>query len=161
MTDTVIRNADTATDIRAIGGLFLEYAARHVGPDLTVESMTAEIATLPGEFQPPRGRLLLATVKGESAGCVGLRPIDADVAEVKRLFVRPEFRGLGIARLLISTLQTEARRAGYRRLRLDTIDEMHAAIELYRSVGFQEIAAYHDDFIEPRRFFELELDTPG
>ncbi|HJU89488.1 MAG TPA: GNAT family N-acetyltransferase [Gemmatimonadaceae bacterium] len=161
MTDTVIRNADTAADVHAVGGLFLEYAARHVGPDLTVESMTAEIATLPGEFQPPRGRLLLAMVRGESAGCVGLRPLDAEVAEVKRLFVRPELRGLGIGRLLLSRLQSEARRAGYRRLRLDTINEMRAAIELYRSFGFQEIAAYHDDFIEPRRFFELELGPAG
>jgi ribosomal protein S18 acetylase RimI-like enzyme len=157
MTETMIRNAGSEEELRAVGALFLEYAAGHSGPDLTVEGMAAEVAQLPGEFQPPRGRLLLATVHGESAGCVGLRPIDQDVGEVKRLYVRPTMRGLGIGRSLLSTLRSEASGAGYRSLRLDTIHEMHAAIELYRSFGFREITAYHDDFEEPRRFFELAL----
>ena len=157
MTEPVIRNAGSAEEVRAVGALFLEYAGRHLGPDLTLESMSAEVALLPGDFQPPRGRLLLATVKDESAGCVALRPIADGVGEVKRLYVRPAMRGLGIGKSLLSTLRSEARQAGYRLLRLDTIHEMHAAIELYRSFGFREITAYHDDFIEPRRFFELEV----
>ncbi|HXN55961.1 MAG TPA: GNAT family N-acetyltransferase [Myxococcales bacterium] len=117
----------------------------------------AELAGLPGEYAPPRGRLLIAHIGRTTAGCVALRSLDARTAEMKRLYVRPPFRHVGLGRVLVETACKEARRLGYERLRLDTLPLMKDAIALYRSLGFHEIPAYRDDALPGSLFLERPL----
>lgn len=107
-------------------------------------SFEAELAALPGTYGPPHGRLLLATSKGNPAGCVGLRRLTNDSSEMKRLYVDPEFHGKGVGRILVTTLISEARKIGYRRMLLDTGRKQIEAQNLYRSLGFTETAPYYD-----------------
>ena len=136
--------------------LFLEYAGS-LSFDLGFQDFAGELANLPGEYAAPCGALLLARVSGTSAGCVALRRIAAGTAELKRLYVRPEHRGLGLGRLLAEAIVEHARELEYQRLRLDTAPEMAAAHELYESLGFREIAAYRENPVGGARFLELEL----
>jgi len=136
--------------------MFREYA-EGLGFSLDFQGFEQEVATLPGEYAPPEGVLLLASVGGRAAGCVGLRPLDAETAEMKRLFVRNEFRGLGIGRRLVDRIVQEARRIGYRRLRLDTVPQMVEAIRMYQASGFVEIPPYRFNPIPGALFFELDL----
>ena len=119
--------------------LFQEYAAA-LGVDLCFQNFDAELATLPGEYAPPSGVLLLALVDGQLAGCGALRAMpDADypnACEMKRLYVRPAFRRFGLGRLLAEALMDHATQAGYSTLLLDTLDDMEAARGLYVSLGF-------------------------
>ena len=142
--------------LRQTRDLFQEYAAS-VGVDLCFQSFDEELATLPGNYAPPQGRLILASHDGLAAGCVAFRRIAAGVCEMKRLYVRHAFRGLGIGHLLVDRVIVEARAAGYERMRLDTLPSMGAAQELYRARGFREIPPYTRNPVPGALFLELEL----
>ena len=143
-------------DLEAVRRLFNEYA-QSLSVDLAFQSFEDEVAALPGGYAPPTGALLVARVGGEPIGCVALRAIDAETCELKRLFVRPAHRGGGVGLRLLESAVAEARRLGYRRLRLDTIPEMGRAQELYERFGFRDIAAYTENPVAGARFLELEL----
>ena len=139
--------------LEEVRALFLEYAAQ-LGFSLCFQGFDKELAGLPGAYGPPRGALLLAT--GE--GCVGLRPIDARTAEMKRLYVRPQARGTGLGRRLAAAVVEAARSRGYERVVLDTIaGKMDAAIALYRAMGFREIAPYYDNPLPGAIYLEMAL----
>ena len=152
--------ADTAPLIDAAREIFLDYA-RSLSGDLCFQNCEAELATLPGDYAPPEGRLLLAWVDHELAGCGALRGLaDTDYAnacEMKRLYVRPGFRGFGLGRMLAQSLLDEARSAGYSVMLLDTLDEMEAARELYSSLGFDEIPPYYFNPIAGAHYLKAEL----
>lgn len=124
---------------------------------LCFQGFAAELASLPGEYAPPRGRLLLARVGGAPAGCVALQGLDSGTAELKRLYVRPQFRHDGLGRALAEAACAEARKLGYARARLDTLPSMREAIALYRSLGFLEIPAYRENPASGALFLERAL----
>lgn len=140
-----------------MAGLFREYADS-LGFSLDFQDFDEELRSMPGEYAPPRGALFLARVEGQVAGCAGLRPIGPDICEMKRLYVRPAFRGHGLGRELATLLVARARARGYRRMRLDTVPTMNAAIRMYRSMGFVEIPPYRYNPIKGALFFELVLE---
>ncbi|MCH8036006.1 MAG: GNAT family N-acetyltransferase [Proteobacteria bacterium] len=127
------------------------------GKNALAGQIEAELASLPGSYAPPGGGVWLAHVDGALAGCVALRPHDGGTCEMKRLWVRPAFRGLGLGRRLAETGIAAARRAGYRTLCLDTLAFMDAARALYQTLGFHEIPAYYDNPLEDVRYLELDL----
>ena len=131
-------------DLRNVREMFLEYAA-WVSDDICFESFERELAGLPGAYAPPEGGLLVGMVNGQFAGCVGFRKLGAGAAEMKRLYVRPAFRDYGLGRDLTLRIADEAKRAGYKVLRLDTLPRMHRAIALYQGLGFLEIPGYGDN----------------
>ena len=137
--------------------LFREYADS-LGVDLSFQGFEDELARLPGEYAPPRGALLLARDgEADAAGCVGLRPLEPDVCELKRLYVRPASRAGGLGRALTLAAIDEARRLGYGRMRLDTLPSMGAARRLYAGLGFREIEPYRFNPIDGTQFLELAL----
>lgn len=152
-----IVEAASPAEITEARKLFREYSA-WLRIDLCFQNFEKELAELPGAYAPPRGRLLFA-VEGERVmGCIALRPLDEDVCEMKRLFVRPEFQGRGLGRILTEKIIEDARSIGYRRMRLDTIpSRMGRAVSLYRSFGFQEIAPYYQNPTEGTLYMELKL----
>lgn len=150
--------AASPEEIQAARELFLEYAD-WLQVSLCFQNFEQELAELPGDYAPPRGRLWLAMVNGALAGCVALREIGSGIAEMKRLYVRPAFRGTGLGRELTDRIIEEARNLGYRKLRLDTLPgKMDRAIALYRSRGFREIERYYDNPYGAAMFMELELN---
>ena len=145
-------------DIEAAAGLFREYEA-WLDLDLCFQGFEAELATLPGKYSPPNGRLFLARCDNDIAGCVALRKLSDGIAEMKRLFVRDSFRGQRVGAGLIEALLDSAREIGYQKLRLDTHPpKMKKAVNLYRSYGFIEIPPYYDNPHEDVLFMELDLD---
>ncbi|HVE40871.1 MAG TPA: GNAT family N-acetyltransferase [Planctomycetota bacterium] len=152
---TIVR-AQSSAEIEAVRGLIAEYV-EWLGIDLSYQSFPQEFAALPWRYAPPRGELLLALEGGEPAGCVALKPIDADSGEFKRFFVRPRFRGRGIGLDLGRAIVDRAREIGYRRMRLDTLPSMCAAVAVYRALGFRPIPAYHDTPVTGTLFMELDL----
>jgi ribosomal protein S18 acetylase RimI-like enzyme len=151
-----LRWAAGERDLAEIRQLFREYQ-RSLDVDLCFQGFEEELATLPGAYAPPSGRLILALHRGRAAGCVGLRPLAGGDCEMKRLFVRPEFRGLDLGRRLAQRLIGEARAAGHRRLLLDTLPSMTAAQALYRRLGFRPIAPYTANPVPGALFLGLEL----
>lgn len=152
-----IADADGAGDIETARKLFLEYA-RALGFSLCFQGFDEELAALPGAYAAPAGRLLLACADAATAGVVALRPLEAGICEMKRLYVRPAFRGKGIGEALVDRVIAEARAIGYRRMRLDTVaDRMQAAIALYRARGFIEIPAYYHNPLPRVLYLELAL----
>jgi ribosomal protein S18 acetylase RimI-like enzyme len=143
--------------IEQIRALFLEYGSS-LGFSLCFQSFDEELKSLPGAYAPPSGRLLLARCGDHAGGCIALRRIEAGICEMKRLYVRPGDRGLGLGRMLVELLIAEARAIGYECMRLDTVGSaMQDAIALYRRVGFKEIAPYSNIPIESALWMELVL----
>lgn len=151
-------NAESAAQIAVIRELFLEYA-NSLGFSLCFQSFDRELAGLPGDYAPPEGRLLLMECDGEPAGCVALHPLEAGICEIKRLYVRPRYRGKGLGRVLVERILSEARTAGYGRIRLDTVEPvMKDAVAMYRRFGFRDIPPYRENPIEGAMYLELELN---
>ena len=151
-----VQLARTDEEIATIRELFRDYASS-LGFDLSFQDFDRELAELPGVYAEPAGVLLLATFDGRPAGCVALRPFAAGVCEMKRLYVRAEFRGHGIGRALALEILERGRRIGYARMRLDTVPSMIEAIALYRELGFEPIAPYRRNPIEGTLYLEREL----
>ncbi|HEY6307574.1 MAG TPA: GNAT family N-acetyltransferase [Candidatus Angelobacter sp.] len=153
-----IFQAETPQQIAAARELMIEYATA-LGFDLCFQNFDEEMRTLPGKYAPPAGRILLANWNGQAAGVIAMRPLDeAGACEMKRLFVRPAFRGRSLGRALAERLIAEATAIGYRRMRLDTIQgTMDQAIVLYRAMGFYEIPAYYPSPVRETLFLELQL----
>lgn len=148
---------DVLEDVRAI---FREYAAS-LNVDLCFQGFEDELANLPGDYAEPRGALLLARVDGQIAGCCALRPLDnadyPNACEMKRLFVRTAFRGLGLGRQLAEAIMDAARIAGYAYVLLDTLDDMEAARTLYEDLGFVDIPPYYHNPIAGAHYLKAEL----
>jgi len=150
--------AESAVQFEQVRELWREYAA-WVQADLCFQNFEQELSDLPGRYAPPRGRLLLAVTQDEElAGCIALRQIGEGVCEMKRLYVRPGFRGQRVGRQLTTLLIEEARRIGYERMRLDTLPaQMSEAVSLYRAAGFKEIEPYYPSPIAGTLYMELKL----
>jgi ribosomal protein S18 acetylase RimI-like enzyme len=151
-----IRAAEFPCDLAVVRQLFREYA-ESLDIDLCFQNFEDELASLPGKYAPPQGRLLLAGEANEVLGCVALRPIDTESCEMKRLYIKPQARGLHLGRSLAERICQEAREAGYRRICLDTLTTMTTAIQLYESLGFKRIGPYVFNPVEGAIFLGLEL----
>lgn len=152
-----IFQAESSTHIALARELFLEYA-QSLGFSLCFQDFDKELGDLPGKYAPPVGRLLLAEYQSQVAGCVALRKLDNHICEMKRLFVRPQFRGKGFGRALADRVICEALQIGYIHMRLDTVEPfMKDAVAMYRRLGFREIAPYCENPIAGALYMELKL----
>ena len=152
-----ITQATSHGDLDQARELFKEYETS-LGISLCFQNFADELANLPGDYAPPRGRLLLAWEFDQLVGCVALRPVGPTTCEMKRLFLRPAYRSRGLGRVLVEAIIEEARKIGYTHMRLDTIsDRMGRAIELYKSIGFVEIEPYYHTPVDTTKFMELDL----
>ena len=151
-----IVHAQTAEHYECIRMLFLQYA-ESLDFDLGFQQFDDELDDIPGDYAPPDGCLILAEDDGKWAGCVALRRLEDDICEMKRLYVLPDFQSRGIGKILAQAVITEARTKGYAKMRLDTVESMHAARALYASLGFYVIKPYRYNPIDGASFMELEL----
>jgi ribosomal protein S18 acetylase RimI-like enzyme len=151
-----LTEARSVAEMEQARALFREYADG-LGVDLCFQGFEDELKTLPGKYAPPRGTLLLALRNGEPLGCVAVRPLEGETAELKRLYVRPAARGLGLGRRLTEAAIAFARGAGYRAIRLDTLAQMQAAQRLYAELGFRPIEPYRDNPLAGTAYLELAL----
>lgn len=159
-TGIALHLASSPADLDAIRLLFREYAAA-LKVDLCFQNFEQELAGLPGDYASPRGSLLLATVAGEPAGCCALRALDTsdypNAAEMKRLYVRPSYRGMGLGRRLAEEILEQALQAGFESVLLDTLDDMEAARALYDELGFQDIPPYYYNPIAGAHYLKVDL----
>jgi putative acetyltransferase len=154
-----IFQANSDADIQQARALFEEYASG-LGISLCFQNFDQELVNLPGDYAPPNGRLLVAMEDDQLAGCIALRKLEPGVCEMKRLFLRPAYRGKGLGRTLVEAIIDEALNVGYTHMRLDTLPgRMDKAIELYRSIGFVEIGPYCENPVDGAKFMELDLAT--
>src|SRR5579864_3887367 len=155
--DFSFRQAESAADIAQARELFLEYA-QSLGFSLCFQNFDKELAGLPGDYTPPDGCLLLAEFEGQIAGCVALHRLEDGICEMKRLYLRPKFRGKGLGRAIADRISAEAQASGYQRMRLDTVEPvMKDAVAMYRRIGFREIAPYCKNPIAGALYMELQL----
>jgi ribosomal protein S18 acetylase RimI-like enzyme len=158
--DTTVIAAVTDEHLDTVRFLFKEYA-ESIGIDLCFQAFEEELQQLPGDYAAPRGALLIAMANGQCAGCCALRPLDsvdyANASEMKRLYVRPSFRGLGIGRLLAEAILERARLADYASILLDTLDDMESARALYEELGFEEIPPYYFNPIAGAHYLKADL----
>lgn len=149
--------AESRTQITQARELFLEYA-QSLGFSLCFQNFDKELADLPGDYGPPDGRLLLVEYDGQLAGCVALHKLEPSICEMKRLYLRPQFRGKGFGRAFAERIIAEARQIGYERMRLDTVEPvMKNAVGMYRKLGFKEIAPYRENPMAGTLYMELLL----
>jgi putative acetyltransferase len=151
-----ILDAQAGENLKIIKKLFEEYA-ESLGFDLSFQNFDEELANLPGDYASPTGCLLLAIHQGHAAGCIALRRLSEGICEMKRLYVRPQFRRKGIGRELAKAVIERAGKTGYTRMRLDTVPTMDAARGLYESLGFKNIDAYRYNPLKGAIFMELTL----
>jgi ribosomal protein S18 acetylase RimI-like enzyme len=152
-----IKTAESLDDIETIRSLFIEYQ-QWLNVSLCFQGFDKELATLPGKYAPPSGRLYLALSDGAVCGCIALRPMEeTGVCEMKRLYVREAFRGQGIGRMLTEKVVADAKGIGYVTMRLDTLQQMESARGLYRQLGFTDIPAYYSNPIDDVVYLELSL----
>jgi ribosomal protein S18 acetylase RimI-like enzyme len=154
--NVTITPAARPDEIEQVRGLFVEYAGS-LGVDLCFQNFAEELAGLPGKYTPPLGNLWLAVVDGQPGGCLAVRPLEPSIAELKRLYVRPAFRGLRLGRRLTEAALAFTRSAGYSRIRLDTLPSMTAAQALYRALGFEMIEPYCANPICGATYWEKRL----
>ena len=153
---TTIVQASDADAVAQARELFCEYAAESQ-LDLCFQNFEEELASLPGAYAPPEGRLLLVFYEGQVAGCVALRKFEDGVCEMKRLYVQPAHRGKGLGRRLTEAIIAEARAIGYGKMRLDSLTSLKEAARLYRSLGFSEIPPYRYNPLPDVVFMEIGL----
>ena len=153
-----IISVESKEDLKQVQVLFKEYA-KSLGFDLDFQDFKKELADLPGDYAPPDGCILLARDAEQIAGCVALRKMDENICEMKRLYLKPEFRGKGIGKKLSVAIIEKAREMGYKYMRLDTVPSMKEAIALYQSLGFKEIESYRYNPIEGAKFMELKIQN--
>jgi GNAT superfamily N-acetyltransferase len=152
----IVRHASGPEDVAHARRLFEAYAV-WLAVDLCFQNFEEELATLPGAYAPPRGRLLLAGSEGDAFGCVALRPLDASTGELKRLYVEPRARGQGWGRRLAEAAIAAARRIGYTALKLDTLERMNDARALYERLGFRRCAPYYHNPLGDTVYLQLDL----
>ena len=149
--------AESTAQIAQARELFLEYA-QSLGFSLCFQNFDKELAELPGDYAPPEGRLLLAEYDSELAACVALHKLEPGICEMKRLYLRPQFRGKGLGRALADRIIADARQIGYHRMRLDSVEPvMKDAVAMYRKLGFKQVAPYRPNPIAGAMYMELEL----
>jgi putative acetyltransferase len=152
-----IFQAASPAEMTAVRELFLEYA-ESLGFSLCFQNFDKELSDLPGDYAPPDGRLLLAEYEGQLAGCVALHKLEPGICEMKRLYLRPQFRGKRLGSALADRVTGEARAIGHQRMRLDTVEPvMKDAVAMYRRLGFRDIAPYRANPIAGAMYMELEL----
>jgi GNAT superfamily N-acetyltransferase len=152
-----ILQASSEDLIEQTRAIFKEYAD-DLCIDLCFQNFTEELENLPGDYGPPNGCIYLAYYEDKLVGCVALRKFEGNICEMKRLYVRPRYRGKKIGKELSRAIIKKALEIGYTHMRLDTLDFMTEAITLYRSLGFKEIDTYRYNPLEGVKFFELDLE---
>jgi putative acetyltransferase len=146
----------TLEELEEVRNIFIEYS-EFLQVDLCFQNFEKELQTLHQVYSPPQGCIILARQNGATVGCIALKPIEAGVCEMKRLYVRPEARGEGLGRKLVEELITFARKSSYTKMKLDTVSKLKEAIGLYRSFGFVETSAYVYNPLSDVLYFELQL----
>lgn len=158
MPNIVLSQVESSELVAITQELFREYAEA-IDTDLEYQGFATELESLPVPYVPPKGALLIAHVGTEIAGCVALRQLDSRMGEMKRLYVRPAYRSLGLGHRLVQAVTHAARLAGYHELRLDTLSRMSSAQKLYQRLGFVEIPPYNNSYLPGTRFYALKLDV--